>query len=118
MFVYEVSGCGFESSCSHLKNIDINEVVVFNKASFSKKGFKYLISYKDAKIRFLCIFLPKMRSYGREFDETKYVSFLIKKSCNGEINTNFHNNEIPREGSQFICLSLFLNDSVFKTGKN
>ena len=28
--------------------------------SFGKKGFKYFIGYKDAKIRPLCIFLPKM----------------------------------------------------------
>ena len=25
------------------------------------------------------------------------------KSCNGKINANFHNNKIPKEGSQFIC---------------
>ena len=32
-----------------MKNIDINKIVVCNKASFSKKGFKYFIGYKDAK---------------------------------------------------------------------
>ena len=31
---------------------------------------------------------------------------------------NFHNNKIPKEGSQFICLSVILIDSEFKTGKN
>ena len=40
------------------------------------------------------------------------------KSYNGKINTNFHNNKIPKEGSQFICLSVILIDSVFRTGKN
>ena len=25
---------------------------------------------------------------------------------NGKIKTNFHNNKIPKEGSQFICLSV------------
>ena len=97
-----------------------------------------------------------MSAYRRDFDETKYMSFLIKddellekyneiwekvknsikeefdskpvynekylkakiKSYNGKINTNFHNNKIPREGSQFICLSVILIDSVFRTGKN
>ena len=29
------------------------------------------------KIRSLCIFLPKMSAYRRDFDETKYMSFLI-----------------------------------------
>ena len=44
-----------------------------------KKGFKYFIGYKDAKkIRPLCIFLPKMNAYRKDFDETKYMSFLIK----------------------------------------
>ena len=32
-----------------IKNIDINKIVVSNKVSFRKKGFKYLIGYKDAK---------------------------------------------------------------------
>ena len=87
----------------------------------------------------------------RDFDETKYMSFLIKdhellekyneiwekvktgikkeldnesaynetylkakiKSYNGKINTNFHNNKIPKEGSQFILI-----DSLLRTGKN
>ena len=40
------------------------------------------------------------------------------KSYNGKINTNFHNTKIPKEGSQFICLSVTLVDSVFRTGKN
>ena len=44
-----------------MKNIDINKIVVSNKVSFCKKGFKYFIGYKDAKkVRLLCIFLPKM----------------------------------------------------------
>ena len=32
-----------------IKNIDINEIVVSNKVSFGKKGFKYFIGYKEAK---------------------------------------------------------------------
>ena len=35
-----------------------------------------------------------------------------------KINTNFHNNKIPKEGSQCICLSVVLIDSVFRTGNN
>ena len=97
-----------------------------------------------------------MSAYRKDFDETKYVSFLIKeekllekyneiwekikisikkefdsepvyhekylktkmKSYNRKINTNFHNNEIPKEDSQYICLSVILIDSVFRTGEN
>ena len=40
------------------------------------------------------------------------------KSYNGKINTNFPINKIPREGSQFICLSVILIDSVFRAGTN
>ena len=47
----------------------------------------------------------------------KYLKAKIK-SYNGKINTNFHNNKIPKEGSQFICLSVILIDSDFRTGKN
>ena len=36
-----------------IKNIDINKIVVSNEVSFGKKGFKYFVSYKDAKIRLL-----------------------------------------------------------------
>ena len=62
-----------------IKNIDINKIVVSNKVSFGKKGFKYFVGYKDAKkIRPLCIFLPKMSIYRKYFDQTKYVPFLIK----------------------------------------
>ena len=40
------------------------------------------------------------------------------KSCNGKIKTNFHNNKIPKEGFQCICLSLILIDSVSKKDKS
>ena len=44
-----------------------------------KKEFKYFICYKDAKkIKPSCIFLPKMTEYRKDFDETKYIYFLIK----------------------------------------
>ena len=35
----------------------------------------------------------------------KYLNTKIK-SYNGKINTNFHKNKIPKERSQFSCLSL------------
>ena len=40
------------------------------------------------------------------------------KHYNGKFNTNFHNNKIPKEGSQCICLSVILIDSVYKKDKN
>ena len=97
-----------------------------------------------------------MSAYRRNFDETEYMSFLIKddellekyneiwkefnncikkgsdiepvyngkylktkiKSYEEKINTNFPSDKIPKEGSQCICLSIILINSVFKTGKN
>ena len=32
-----------------IKRIDINKIVVSNKVSFGKKGFKYFTGYKGAK---------------------------------------------------------------------
>ena len=62
-----------------IKNVVINKIVVSNKASFDKSGFKYFIGCKDSKkIKFLRTFLPKTRAYRKHFDKTKYVSFLIK----------------------------------------
>ena len=97
-----------------------------------------------------------MSAYRRDYDENKYMSFLIEHdellekhneiwekvknsikiefdskpvynekylkvkitSYNGKINTNFHNNKIPKEGSQYICLSVILINSVLRTGTN
>ena len=47
----------------------------------------------------------------------KYLKAKVK-SYNGKINKNFHNNKIPKEGSQFICLSVVLIDSIFRAVKN
>ena len=40
------------------------------------------------------------------------------KSYNGKINTNFYNDKIPKEGSQCICLSVILIDSVYRKYKD
>ena len=62
-----------------IKNIDVNKIVVSNKVSFDKKGFKYFTDYSDVKkISPLCIFLPKMSAYRGDFDETKYMSLSIQ----------------------------------------
>ena len=57
----------------------------------------------------------------KEFDsEPVYNETYLKsiiKSYNVKINTNFHNNKVPKEGSQFACLVVILIDFVFRTGK-
>ena len=62
----------------HIKR-DIIKLTAFNNYRSGKKEFKYLIGYTDAtKVRILCIFLPKMTAHRKDFDENKFVSFLIK----------------------------------------
>ena len=56
-------------------------------------------------------------SIKKEFDSEpvhnqKYLKAKIK-SYNGKINSNFCNNKISKETSQFICLSVILINSVF-----
>ena len=46
----------------------------------------------------------------------KYLKAELK-SYNGKINKNFRHNKVAGEGSQFICLSVALIDSVFKAIK-
>ena len=41
-----------------------------------------------------------------------------KKSFNGKINSNFHNNNILKEDSQYICVLGIMIDSVCKKDKN
>ena len=45
----------------------------------------------------------------------KYLKVKIK-SYNGKTNTNFYNNQIPKEWFQCICLSINLINSVFRMG--
>ena len=74
--------------CQHKNSVliygeNIDRIVVSNKVPFGKKVFKYFFWYKDGKkVRPLCIILPKMSAYIRDFDGTKYMSFLIKKMTN------------------------------------
>ena len=46
--------------------------------------------------------------YNEQYLKTKIKSYKVK------INTNFHNNKKPKEGSQCICLLVILNDSFFR----
>ena len=50
-----------------------------HKDPISFEYLEYFIGYKDAKkVIPLCIYLPKVSAYGKDLDETKYISFLIK----------------------------------------
>ena len=61
-------------------------------------------------------------SLRKEFDSKsvyneKHLKAKIE-SYRRKTNINFCNNKIPKEGSQFICLSASLIDSFFRTGRN
>ena len=84
--------------------------------SFSGKDHEFLEKYNG-------IWEKVKNSNKKEFDSEpvyneKDLKAKKKKSYNGKITTNFHNNEIPKEGSQFTCLSVILIGFVFITGKN
>ena len=61
-------------------NVNPNRIVVSNKVPFGKKDLKYFIGniYDDEKVMSLFIMLPKMSAYRKDFDGTKYMSFLVK----------------------------------------
>ena len=70
-----------------MQKVDNNKIIVSNKISFGKEGFKYFIGYNDSKkVRPLCTILRKLSAYRRNFDETKYMSFMIE---NGELLQNY-----------------------------
>ena len=78
----EIEKCKFYQYGSSflIDNIDIIKKVVSIKVSFDGKDFKYFIDYKDKdakKITPLCIFLPNLSAYRRDFDKTKIMSFFF-----------------------------------------
>ena len=140
-----------------MQNIDYIKMVVPNKVSLVKRVFNIsLATYVLKKLAFLCIFFSKLSAYRTNFDETKYMSFLMKddellekyneiweklknsikrkvdcepvyneiylkgkkKYHNGKINTNFHNNKIPKEGSSIYLFISNFDRFCFETGKN
>ena len=64
----------------------------------------------------------KLKQYQKKFQtETAYNKKHVKakpKSFNVNTNTNFLNDKITKEGSQFVYLLVTLINSVFKTGYN
>ena len=65
--------------------------------------------------KFHAIFGKVKKSFKKEFDSKpvyneKFLEAKIK-SYNGKMYISFHDNKIPKEASQFICLSIILIDS-------
>ena len=51
------------------------------------------------------------------FKTEKYLK-IKTKSYDGKTNTNFHDYSVPKEGSNCVCLSVPLIESIFMMGKN
>ena len=66
-------------SANSIYDVNIDEIVASSKFSSVKNGFRCFISYKDGeKVKPLCVMLPKMHVNRRDFDGSKYMSFLMK----------------------------------------
>ena len=94
----------------------------YRRDSDETKYMSFSIKHDELLEKYNEIWEKVKNSIKKEFDvepvyNEKYLKAKIK-SYNGKINTNFHNNKIPKEGSQFICLSVILISSVCRTGKN
>ena len=52
-----------------MSNLDIDKIIVSEKVSFGKNGFKYLnSSKKDKKVETLCVILSKISGYTGNYD--------------------------------------------------
>ena len=57
---------------------DISKIAVSSKFPLGKKDFKHFSGYKDdGNIRQLCIIFPKISISKINFNETKYMLFLM-----------------------------------------
>ena len=94
----------------------------YRRDSDKTKYISFLIKDDELLEKYNEIWEKVKNSLKKEFDSEaiyneKYLKGKIK-SCNRKININFHNNKMPKEGSQYICLTVILIDSVSRTGKN
>ena len=96
-------------------------MIAYRKDFVETKYISILIKDDELLEKYNEIWEKVKNSLKKEFDsEPVYNEKYLKaktKSCNGKINTNFHDNKIPKEGSQFICLTVILIHSVFRTDK-
>ena len=72
-----------------MNDIDVNKILVSKKESYGTKNpLKYFIGYNDGDvIRPLCIILPQMIGYVKQFDSNKTMSFKI---CDNKLLKNYN----------------------------
>ena len=75
----------------NLDSITTDKIVVSDKFKRSEEGYKYFIGYQEDEIvNPLCIILPQMNCYIKNFDNVgKNMSFLIKNNeCGKNMKTS------------------------------
>ena len=126
-----------------MRNIDINKIVVSNKKDVKKirllciflpkmsayrkvldetKYMFFIIKNDESLKRDHKIWQKVKNIIDKAFDgdsvyNEKYLKAKIK-SYNGKTNTNFYNNKIPKEVSQYMCVSVLLIKFGFRAGSN
>ena len=126
-----------------MRNIDINKMVVSNKKDVKKirllciflpkmsayrkvldetKYMSFIIKNDESLKRDHKIWQKVKNIIDKAFDSDsvyneKYLKAKIK-SYNGKTNTNFYNNKIPKEVSQYMCVSVLLIKFGFRAGSN
>ena len=65
----------------NINEVDIKEIVLSHKVSYSKDSFKYFIGYRHKGNAFpspLCVKLPEMNAYAKYFGkDNKYINLLV-----------------------------------------
>ena len=61
-----------------IDDVNISKIIVSKKAAKFLNIF--LVTKIKLKIKLSCTMLPKMNAYRRNFDETNYMSFLIRNA--------------------------------------
>ena len=63
----------------NINEVDIEEIVLSHKKSYSKDSFEYFIGYRHKGNAFpspLCVKIPQMNAYAKYFDKNnKYIFF-------------------------------------------
>ena len=99
----------------NIHDLDVNKILVSKKKSYgTKNSLKYFIGCNDDAIRPLCIKLPHLTSYVKNFDSNKTMSFkvgdnkLLKKynkiweKISNLMNIEFDSEPVYVDGDKYI----------------
>lgn len=63
----------------YIDQVNIGKIVIPDELPFIKNDTKYLIDYKNnGEVTALCVLLPKMSRYVKNFDDAKTMSLLVE----------------------------------------